>query len=68
MMSYDQNMQTVRGRRLVFVPYPGGTDMNTIDCGGDACFFAGGRNSGCGKCTDATRDDRRYGWWREVET
>lgn len=67
MMSYDQNTQVASGRRLVFEPYPDFTDEALINCGGGACFFDGGRNAGCGKCTEDTRTDGRSGWWRCVD-
>lgn len=65
MMSYDQNMQVVGRCRLVFEPYPDGTGMDMMDCNGGACFFDA-CHWGCGKCTDATRNDGRCGWWKEA--
>lgn len=65
MMSYDQNMQIVGGRRLVFVPYPEGLDEVLYDCNHDTCALRG--RYACGLCTRHSRDDKRGGWWRCVD-
>lgn len=67
-VSFDEGSRTVGGRRLVFSPYP--DQSSYVSCGGGACAVFG--ECRCltravrSLCTNGSRKDRLYGYWKEM--